>query len=164
MLRSYDIVVYDTPVPWHRAGLRNGVAFKKKVDVNAQFLIRAAWMQEHGHLGPLEGPLRMALTAFLPYPPSRSKKSRLGVPLPTGVPDVDNLVKQAKDALSRYAFTDDRQIVTLLARKRYALTEEGEDTPPRWVITLEQIYEGGQDEASWGGIYLSDEPDRHRRA
>lgn len=164
MIRSYDIIVYAKPIPWHRSGqTRAGGHFKRKEDEVAQFQIRAAWMTDHANLGILTGPLRMAVTAFLPAPVSLSKKKRATYPLPTGVPDTDNLLKQVKDGLEGYAYRNDNQIVTVLGRKRYALDPEGRDTPPRWVITIEEIVEGvDEDEGQFAGIWGSGEPDRHR--
>jgi len=66
-------------------------------------------------------------------------------------------------ALLGYAYVNDNQIVTLLSRKRYALDPEGKDTPPRWVITIEEIVEGvDEDEGQFAGLFGSGEPDRHR--
>lgn len=64
----------------------------------------------------LEGPLIMTLTFYMPRPKSLPKK----VVHHIKTPDVDNLVKGVKDALSGYCYKDDKQIVELRAKKVYA--------------------------------------------
>ncbi len=166
MVRSFDLIVMAQPVPWHRAGrgkTKNGrtITYRKAVDTQVQYQIRVAWMTKFGELGVIPKPLgiRLAVTAFLPAPKGMSKRRRLQNPLPVGPPDVDNLLKQIKDSLSKYAFQDDSQVVTTMARKRYALGPDGEDTPPRWVITLEVIDDGSGSEGHFAGIFGSTEPD-----
>jgi Holliday junction resolvase RusA-like endonuclease len=97
---------------------------------------------------PLEGPLRLTVTAWLPMPASIPKKRR-DTALPTKRPDLDNFVKQVEDALNHYAFVDDAQIVTIIARKRYigTLRDNGfvpglstaRITSPCWEVCLEEI-------------------------
>lgn len=84
-----------------------------------------------GNFKLLTGPIRFSVTAYLPMPKTISKKRRAAA-MPVVRPDLDNYVKQVEDALLGYAYRDDAQIVTIIARKRY-----GE--PPRWEITLDEI-------------------------
>lgn len=75
--------------------------------------------------GPLEGPLCVALTFWLPVPRSRSRKWQAaaleGVERPAGRPDLDNLAKLVLDALNRSGafWRDDAQVVSLRAAKYY---------------------------------------------
>ena len=85
---------------------------------------------------PLKGPVRLVFTAYMPIPASASKKRKAA--MQAGKighivkPDVDNLAKQLLDAMSRLWFwEDDRQVVELVARKRY-----GES--PRWVVEVSE--------------------------
>lgn len=138
-LRRHQFTVYDRPKPLSRprfARTATGVrTYTVRKDQDVRFNIRAAWLAVF--IDPaadsLQGPLRLEVTAFLPYPKSMSKKRRL-VSLPVTRPDLDNYIKQVEDALSGYAYKDDSSIVTIIARKRY-----GE--PPRWEITLDEIEE-----------------------
>lgn len=57
---------------------------------------------------PWEGPLRMSVSFFLPRPKSVSANRR---PYPIVKPDLDNLLKAVKDALSGVFYKDDRQVV-----------------------------------------------------
>lgn len=85
---------------------------------------------------PLCGPVRLAFTAFMPIPASASKRRREAMQAGkighTVKPDVDNLSKQLLDAMTRLRFwEDDRQVVTLEARKRY-------DECPRWGVEVSE--------------------------
>jgi Holliday junction resolvase RusA-like endonuclease len=59
-------------------------------------------------------------------------------PWPTKVPDVDNLVKLAQDALNRLAFHDDSLIVSVTAFKRWASVGEA----PCLKITMRTLSAG----------------------
>lgn len=73
---------------------------------------------------PLEGPLDLRMTAFMPVPPSWSQKKQRaaldGMVYPTGKPDGSNLVKLAEDAMLGVCFRDDSQIVSLHVWKAYS--------------------------------------------
>jgi Holliday junction resolvase RusA-like endonuclease len=73
---------------------------------------------------PLEGPLDLRMTAFMPIPPSWSlKKQRQaleGAIFPTGRPDADNLVKQILDGVQKIVMREDAQVVSLHVWKRWS--------------------------------------------
>jgi Holliday junction resolvase RusA-like endonuclease len=77
---------------------------------------------------PWAGPVELALTFRMPVPVSRPRWSHeaslAGALSPTGKPDLDNLVKLLKDALTRSGrwWRDDAQVVRCDARKVYAAT------------------------------------------
>lgn len=73
----------------------------------------------------MKGPLVLEFVAALPVPKSVSKQARAamlsGWDYPAKKPDLDNLAKQLKDAMTRMQFwNDDCQIVCLRADKIYA--------------------------------------------
>lgn len=70
---------------------------------------------------PLAGPLRVALTFWVPKARSRPKREAY----PAHKPDLDNLVKSVLDALRGLAWRDDAQIVVLEAAKYYAAGTPG---------------------------------------
>jgi Holliday junction resolvase RusA-like endonuclease len=74
------------------------------------------------------------LKAFIEIPASWSKKKRAGAidgsVLPVSRPDLDNYVKAALDGMNEVVFSDDSQIVHLIAIKSY-------DENPRLVITVQ---------------------------
>jgi len=97
---------------------------------------------------PLDGPLKLKVTAYMPIPASWSKKRALaamtGSIQHTSKPDLDNLVKHLKDCMSTKArkgvvirrgfWIDDRQVVDLVADKRY---DDGRG--PRWAVEITPV-------------------------
>jgi Holliday junction resolvase RusA-like endonuclease len=77
------------------------VAYKRMVAV---FCKRA--MMEAGLYKPLEGPLSLGFEAFFPHP-LKTKPLRL---YKDSKPDLDNLIKNVKDALKGIAWRDDAQV------------------------------------------------------
>ena len=87
-----------------------------------------AWLKDHAPKTPLDGPLCLEFVAGMPCPASASKRARAamlsGENAPAKKPDLDNLAKQLKDAMTRMGFWgDDAQIVRLACEKIY--TEQG---------------------------------------
>lgn len=117
---------------------RSGAAYKsREQEANERTL--EALLLAHKPEKPLCGPVRLVFTAYMPIPASTSKRRRAAMQEGkighTVKPDVDNLAKQLLDAMTRLRFwDDDRQIVELTCRKRYA--EE-----PRWEICVQQVPE-----------------------
>jgi Holliday junction resolvase RusA-like endonuclease len=72
---------------------------------------------------PVNGPLAVYVEALFPIPASWSLRQHdralAGAILPTGRPDVDNLLK-ILDALNGVVWFDDKQIVTATIKKRYS--------------------------------------------
>lgn len=62
-----------------------------------------------------EGPVDLYVHFKLPIP--KSKKSQRQYPIVP--PDLDKLVRAVGDALTGFAYVDDKQIVSLLAKKSY---------------------------------------------
>lgn len=112
-----------------------GRAYKSSAQFANERTLEAALIQYRPER-PLEGPVRLVFTAYMPIPASTPKK-RLEAILAgkighTHKPDVDNLCKQLLDAMTRLRFwEDDKQVVELTARKQYA-------EQPRWSVTLEE--------------------------
>ena len=84
--------------------------------------------------------------AYYPIPTSATKKRReqiaAGGVYPTVKPDIDNVLKLVEDALNGVAYADDKQIVSVAARKWYS-------SHPRievWVAEMPKTEEknGGQ--------------------
>ncbi len=78
--------------------------------------VLAVAKQKIGKAPLLEGPLKMTLVFYMPRPKSLPKKVIHHIKKP----DVDNLVKGVKDALSGFCYEDDKQVVDLRAIKKYA--------------------------------------------
>lgn len=83
---------------------------------------------------PLEGPLQVRLTAFMPIPKSWSRKKQqaaLEGAIRPGKPDLDNILKTL-DALNNIVWRDDAQIAEARLSKLY-------DVQPRLEIEIEEI-------------------------
>lgn len=79
----------------------------------------ALFRKEWGYKAPLNCPLSVEITCYLPRP-KRPLSS-----FPIGTPDLDNLVKAVTDSLNKLAWTDDSRIVDLVCRKRWASVASG---------------------------------------
>ena len=64
---------------------------------------------------PLEGPIVASIVATMPRP--KSRKGLLPITRSSG--DLDKLVRNCLDAVSKVAIVDDSQVVLLCATKRY---------------------------------------------
>lgn len=87
----------------------------------------------------LEGGLELIFKAVMPLPSSMSKKTKIraitGQIGHTVKPDLDNLAKQLKDAMTRMRFwRDDKQVIRLFGEKVY-----GEN--PHWEVSVKKIAE-----------------------
>ena len=83
-----------------------------------------ACLLQHKINKPMTGPLVLEFVACMPVSRSDSKKTAqaklCGAILPDKKPDLDNLAKQLKDAMTRLQFWhDDSQIVCLRCKKVY---------------------------------------------
>lgn len=123
-----------------RHGVVNGHSMTFKSDrqaANEQTL--DALLSRYAPAVPLSGAVVLEFVAVFPPPKSASKKARAamlrGTPH-TKRPDLDNLTKQLKDAMTRLQFwRDDRQVVRLACEKRYGETG-------RWEVCIREVMEG----------------------
>lgn len=97
-------------------------------------MIRCAACERMNGEAPLDEPVRVSVTAYIPPPKSMSAKRRRlaidGAIKPTTRPDCDNYAKAALDGCNAVVFRDDSLVTDLCARKRYS-------ERPRLVITIE---------------------------
>lgn len=72
----------------------------------------------------ITGPVKVRIFLFVTPPASWSNKKRInalnGGIFPTSKPDLDNSAKLALDACNEIVWKDDKQVVDLTVRKRYA--------------------------------------------
>jgi Holliday junction resolvase RusA-like endonuclease len=136
--------LHGEPVGWQRTGLRVVTPKGKKpfatiytpAETRAyqRAVALAAKVAMKGQ-GPLAGPLRLLVIAFMPVPASWSGRKRdaalAGTLRPTVKPDYDNIIKQM-DALKGIVWTDDVQVVDGRAVKLYAEN-------PRLRVEISQI-------------------------
>lgn len=83
---------------------------------------------------PLDEPVSVVVTAYVPAPKALRGKRRLdameGLLKPVTRPDLDNYAKAALDGCNAIIFRDDSLVTDLIVRKRYS-------ERPRLVITVE---------------------------
>lgn len=116
-------------------------AYKTKRQQDNERTIEA-WLKDYQPKKPLDGPLVLEFVAAMPVPKSASKKAReamlCGEDYPAKKPDLDNLAKQLKDAMTRLQFWhDDAQVVCLRCEKIYA--ESG-----RWDVVVYEAAKKGE--------------------
>lgn len=124
-----------------RHAVRHGfsVAYKSARQKKAEAELDGL-LARHSPKRPLDGPLRLEFVAAMPIPASTPKYEReaivRGKIAHIKKPDLDNLAKQLKDALSRTGFWhDDRQVVSLHCAKVYG-------DMPHWDVTVQTL--GGE--------------------
>lgn len=104
--------------------------------VNYETYVREIFVISYPDFIPLEGPLKMTITAYLMIPKSTSKKrTKLMIEriiIPEKKPDWDNLGKIVSDALEGLAYKYDGQIATGIVYKRYS-------DQPRLEVEIEGI-------------------------
>jgi len=93
--------------------------------VNYETYIKEMFVISYPDFIPLEGALRMHLTAWLMIPRRASKKKQKlmeeRIIRPAKKPDFDNIIKAAADALESLAYKNDNQIVTCIIHKFYSI-------------------------------------------
>jgi len=73
---------------------------------------------------PITGPCRMSVQIVLAIPVSWSKKRKASHKWCVAYPDLDNSLKAIFDGLKGIVFTDDKQIVEVMASKRYGQADK----------------------------------------
>jgi len=83
------------------------------------------WIEANGKPAPLDGPLELLARFYLPRPKSVKRA------FPDGKPDLSKLIRAIEDSCSKILYVDDARIVTIITKKRWALT-----SPPRVEIEI----------------------------
>lgn len=112
---------------------------KTKAEEGAVRVFAANAMAHAGIATQLEGALELEMRAFMPIPASWSNPQKaLAVSrgrLPTGKPDLDNIMKLIKDGCNSVVYRDDAQVVRATACKFYSLR-------PRVEVIISEIAPG----------------------
>lgn len=148
--RIFEFLVIDRPIPMARKRVNakgeKPQHYSVPNDVRSIYMIRRCFLEVYptmdGNEAPISGPVRLSIRYFHKCPKTISMKKRQGMwmkPIVQTKPDIANLVAQACDALTGYAYTDDNQVAWLETLKFYAIAEDGSDTPPRMSITVEEL-------------------------
>ena len=120
----------------YNQGLGRAVAFNPRENASYEETVAVMAARAVGDY-PLEGPVRLTVTAIFAIPASWSKKRRSAAFSAPHIqkPDVDNITKAVADGCNRVAWGDDSQIAENIAVKRWA----GEGEPECVKVTIEGI-------------------------
>jgi Holliday junction resolvase RusA-like endonuclease len=128
-MTTIRIVVAGTPIGKGRPRVvrrKNApfpVAITPERTANYEALLAFYGAQAMRGRAPLDGPLSLRMTAYMPTAPSWSRKktaAALAGSIRPGKPDLDNILKMI-DALNNIVWRDDAQIVEAHLSKRYDL-------------------------------------------
>ena len=114
---------------------RSGITYTPTKSVNYETLIKELFIIKYPDFQPLEGPVRLNLSAWLRIPKTSKRKAgamERGEIRPTKKPDLSNILKSVEDGLDELAYLDDSQIVEAAIEKRYS-------SRPRIELTIEEV-------------------------
>lgn len=98
-----------------------GHAFTPKETVNYENKVKECYLKQDGRY--LEGSIKAIIKAYYKIPKSYTKKRvqaiKEGLELPNKKPDIDNCIKVILDALNGIAYEDDKQVVQVIAVKKW---------------------------------------------
>ena len=122
-MRSKTITIPGKPQGKARPRVTRYGAYTPESTKRYEELIRACWLQQADGWFVKEGPIGVIMMAYFPIPVGTSKENRermlAGTIRPTKKPDCDNILK-CIDALNGWAFTDDKQIVSMSVQKFFS--------------------------------------------
>lgn len=111
-------------------------AYENKKITMYKRMVAATYQSYFGAVKPTEKAIAVDVVFYRPVQKSISKIERqrrlTGESLPAIKPDIDNYVKAILDALNGVAFRDDKQIISLNAKKLYS-------DKPRTEIEIKEI-------------------------
>lgn len=111
-------------------------AYENKKITMYKRMVAATYQSYFGAVKPTEKAIAVDVVFYRPVQKSISKIERqrrlTGESLPAIKPDIDNYVKAILDALNGVAFRDDKQIISLKAKKLYS-------DKPRTEIEIKEI-------------------------
>ena len=109
-----------------RMNTYTGKAYTPTKTKNYEYLVRQLFVYKYPQFVPIEGKVRMTITAYFELPNKRSKLQEAemlaDIISPTKKPDWDNIGKIISDALNKFAFKDDTQVTKLEIEKKYSRT------------------------------------------
>lgn len=123
-----------------RHAMRNGQPMAyKSANQKANERTLDALLMQYMPAAPMAGAISLEFRAVFPAPKSAGKSRRAamlrGQQYHTHKPDLDNLAKQLKDAMTRLQYWyDDRQVVRLICQKAYGETG-------RWEVCVREMGE-----------------------
>ncbi len=134
--------IYELEIPESITGKQRprmntytGRAYTPNKSKNYEYLVRQLFVYKYPKFEPIVGRVKMSVIAYFELPKSISKQKEAemlaGIISPTKKPDWDNIGKIISDALNKFAFKDDAQIIEAIIIKKYART-------PKVIVRIEE--------------------------
>lgn len=134
--------IYELEIPESITGKQRprmntytGRAYTPNKTKNYEYLVRQLFVYKYPKFEPIVGRVKLSVIAYFELPKSISKQKEAemlaGIISPTKKPDWDNIGKIISDALNKFAFKDDAQIIEATIIKKYART-------PKVLVRIEE--------------------------
>ena len=128
-------MIYEFEVPGKitgkgrpRVNTTTAIAYTPAKTKEYEELVKQYFIIKYRRINPLEGRIKINITAYFLVPKNTSKKQEENMLnnaiSPTKKPDIDNIAKIILDALNKLAFKDDNQITKLEIEKKYGTEEK----------------------------------------
>ncbi len=128
-------MIYEFEVPGKitgkgrpRVNTTTAIAYTPAKTKEYEELVKQYFIIKYRRINPLEGRIKINITAYFSVPKNTSKKQEENMLnnaiSPTKKPDIDNIAKIILDALNKLAFKDDNQITKLEIEKKYGTEEK----------------------------------------
>ena len=128
-------MIYEFEVPGKitgkgrpRVNTTTAIAYTPAKTKEYEELVKQYFIIKYRRINPLEGRIKINITAYFSVPKNTSKKQEKNMLnnaiSPTKKPDIDNIAKIILDALNKLAFKDDNQITKLEIEKKYGTEEK----------------------------------------
>lgn len=122
----YEVEILGEPVGKARPRMntRTGKAYTPSKTKYYEYLVRQELAFKYRQIEQIiDDPIRVTIIAYFGIPKSTSKKRQSEMLKdnirPTKKPDIDNITKIILDALNKFIYKDDTQVVELVVRKYY---------------------------------------------
>lgn len=137
-MKIYELEIQETITGKQRPRMNTytGRAYTPNKTKNYEYLVRQLFVYKYPEFEPIVGRVKLSIIAYFELPKSISKQKEAemlaGIISPTKRPDIDNITKIILDALNKFAYKDDAQIIEATIIKKYART-------PRVLVKIEEF-------------------------
>ena len=119
MSPTISFIVPGEPVAFARAGSNGKRRYTPARQARYAEQVREAAERAMGGMPPLEGAVTLDVRAVYAVPKSWKPARKASAHYKTSAPDVDNIVKLPKDAMTGVVYRDDAQVALVIGDKIY---------------------------------------------
>ena len=136
-MKIYELEISESITGKQRPRMNTytGRAYTPNKTKNYEYLVRQLFVYKYPKFEPIVGRVKLSVIAYFELPKNISKQKEAemlaGTISPTKKPDWDNIGKIISDALNKFAFKDDAQIIEATIIKKYART-------PKVLVRIEE--------------------------